>query len=119
MAHMDDPTINDFESALAELETIVDALEKGDLTLEQSLAKFERGITLSRYCHDRLTAAEKRVELLTERGDLTPAPDDLASGVGAEADDAAPPTQETGRVSTTEAAEHSRDDDAGDDDFPF
>ena len=114
MAVMDDPTIKDFESALAELETIVDTLEKGELTLEQSLEKFERGITLSRYCHDRLTAAEKRVELLNERGDLTPAPDDLAGGDVAKADDAGSSTQEPERASKTEAA-----DDTGNDDIPF
>ncbi|MXZ73456.1 MAG: exodeoxyribonuclease VII small subunit [Acidobacteria bacterium] len=74
---MDDPTIKDFESALAELETIVQTLEDGQLTLEQSLERFERGITLSRYCHERLEAAEKRIELLNERGDLRPAPEGL------------------------------------------
>lgn len=75
---MDDPTIKDFESALAELETIVQTLEDGQLTLEQSLERFERGITLSRYCHERLEAAEKRIELLNEGGELGPAPDNLA-----------------------------------------
>ena len=79
---MDDPTIKDFESALAELETIVQTLEDGQLTLEQSLERFERGITLSRYCHQRLEAAEKRIELLNERGELRAAPDDLAGGSG-------------------------------------
>lgn len=116
---MDDPNINDFESALAELETIVDTLEKGDLTLEQSLAKFERGITLSRYCHDRLTAAEKRVELLTERGDLTPAPDDLAGGAGAKPDDAVAPKRETEHTPTTKTVDESGDEDTGGDGFPF
>ena len=77
---MDDPTIKDFESALAELETVVQTLEDGQLTLEQSLERFERGITLSRYCHQRLEAAEKRIELLNERGELRAAPDDLAGG---------------------------------------
>ena len=83
---MDDPTIKDFESALAELETIVQTLEDGQLTLEQSLERFERGITLSRYCHERLEAAEKRIELLNERGELRPAPvgleapDEVAAG---------------------------------------
>ena len=79
---MDDPTIKDFESALAELETVVQTLEDGQLTLEQSLERFERGITLSRYCHQRLEAAEKRIELLNERGELRAAPDDLAGGSG-------------------------------------
>lgn len=52
-------------------------LEDGQLTLEQSLERFERGITLSRYCHERLEAAEKRIELLNERGELRPAPEGL------------------------------------------
>ena len=63
-------TIKDFESAIAELEQIVRQLEEGDLPLDRSLALFERGVTLSRYCHDQLTTAERRIEQLTERGDL-------------------------------------------------
>lgn len=72
-----DQTIKDFESAIAELETIVKTLEDGDLTLERSLELFERGIQLSRFCHARLEEAERRVELLTERGELRPAPPTL------------------------------------------
>ncbi len=79
----DDPSIKDFESALAELETIVRTLEQGDLTLEQSLERFERGITLSRFCHTRLEHAERRVEVLTEQGEIRPAPPDIAGGGGA------------------------------------
>lgn len=63
-------TIKDFESAIAELETIVKQLEDGDLPLDTSLKLFERGVELSRYCHDQLGAAQKRIEVLTERGDL-------------------------------------------------
>jgi exodeoxyribonuclease VII small subunit len=70
--------IKDFESALAELETIVKTLEDGQLTLEQSLENFERGIELSRYCHTRLEEAERRVEILTERGETRPAPKNIA-----------------------------------------
>jgi exodeoxyribonuclease VII small subunit len=66
---MPDP-IKDFESAIAELAKIVKQLEEGDLALERSLALFERGVELSRYCHDQLGAAERRIELLTDRGDL-------------------------------------------------
>ncbi|HXW04010.1 MAG TPA: exodeoxyribonuclease VII small subunit [Vicinamibacterales bacterium] len=69
-----DPTIKDFESAIAELETIVRKLEEGDLPLEQSLELFERGVQLSRFCHSRLEAAERRIEILNERGELRPAP---------------------------------------------
>jgi exodeoxyribonuclease VII small subunit len=70
--------IKDFESALAELETIVKTLEDGQVTLEQSLENFERGIELSRYCHTRLEEAERRVEILTERGETRPAPETIA-----------------------------------------
>tara|TARA_B110000014_G_C20024741_1_gene531856 strand:- start:208 stop:465 length:258 start_codon:yes stop_codon:yes gene_type:complete len=70
--------IKDFESALAELETIVKTLEDGQLTLEQSLENFERGIELSRYCHTRLEEAERRVEILNERGETRPAPETIA-----------------------------------------
>ena len=68
-------SIKDFESAIAELETIVKQMEDGDLPLDKSLALFERGVTLSRYCHDQLGAAERRIEQLTERGELRDASD--------------------------------------------
>ena len=47
-------SIKDFESAITELEKIVKQLEDGDLALDKSLALFERGVELSRYCHDQL-----------------------------------------------------------------
>jgi exodeoxyribonuclease VII small subunit len=68
-----EPTIKDFETAIAELETIVRKLEEGDLTLEASLELYERGVHLSRYCHARLEEAERRIEILNERGELRPA----------------------------------------------
>jgi exodeoxyribonuclease VII small subunit len=73
-----DATIKDFESAIAELETIVKTLEEGDLALEKSLALFERGVTLSRFCHTKLEDAERRIEILNERGEIKPAPAALA-----------------------------------------
>ena len=71
---MPDATIKDFEAAIAELESIVKKLEEGDLPLEQSLVLYERGVQLSRFCHSRLEEAERRIELLNERGDVKPAP---------------------------------------------
>ena len=68
------PTIKDFESAIAELETIVKTLEDGDLALEKSLELYERGVQLSRFCHARLEEAEKRIEILNERGEVKLAP---------------------------------------------
>lgn len=59
-----------FEEALAELEQIVERLETGDLTLEESLALFERGQKLARLCNQRLESATLRVEQLTEDGEI-------------------------------------------------
>ncbi len=72
-----DASIKDFEAAIAELEAIVRKLEEGDAPLEQSLALYERGVQLSRFCHARLEEAERRIEVLTERGELRPAPASL------------------------------------------
>ena len=72
-----DPSIKDFEGAIAELESIVRKLEEGDLALEQSLARYERGVQLSRFCHGRLEEAERRIEVLTDRGEPRPAPPTL------------------------------------------
>ena len=73
-----DSTIKDYEAAIAELETIVKKMEEGDLALESSLQLFERGVHLSRFCHARLEEAERRIEVLNERGELKPAPATLA-----------------------------------------
>jgi exodeoxyribonuclease VII small subunit len=72
-SNVNDATIKDFETAIAELERIVKQLEDGDLPLEASLTLYERGVTLSRYCHGRLEEAERRIEILNERGQLRPA----------------------------------------------
>ncbi|HSN72156.1 MAG TPA: exodeoxyribonuclease VII small subunit [Steroidobacteraceae bacterium] len=57
----------DFERSLAELEAIVERLEQGELTLEESLRQFERGIELTRHCQSALGKAEQRVEILMRR----------------------------------------------------
>jgi exodeoxyribonuclease VII small subunit len=80
-----DPTIKDFEAAIAELDGIVRTLEAGDLPLETSLELYERGVHLSRFCHARLEEAERRIEVLNERGQTTPAPPALVD------DDPEPP----------------------------
>ncbi|WP_369601463.1 exodeoxyribonuclease VII small subunit [Hahella sp. SMD15-11] len=71
----------DFETALAQLEGIVRALEQGDLKLEEALERFETGVHLSRLCQDALRAAELRVEkLLADDPDTsgtTDGPEDL------------------------------------------
>lgn len=56
----------DFEQALNQLENLVEAMEGGDLSLEDSLKAFEQGIKLSRECQTALSTAEQRVQLLME-----------------------------------------------------
>lgn len=53
-----------FEASLEALERIVQQLERGDLPLEKSLELFEQGIGLSRQCQERLSQAERRIEVL-------------------------------------------------------
>ena len=56
--------VKSFETSLEALEEIVHKLEQGDLALEESLVLFEQGIRLSRECQERLSQAERRIELL-------------------------------------------------------
>jgi exodeoxyribonuclease VII small subunit len=62
-----------FESSLEELERIVRELERGDLPLEKSLELFEQGVKLSRACQERLSEAERRIEILTRDNHGRPA----------------------------------------------
>jgi len=57
----------DFEKSLAELEQIVARMEAGDLSLEQSLHQFERGVALARECQQALQVAEQKVEILLKQ----------------------------------------------------
>ena len=59
----------DFEGALTELEGLVSKLESGDLSLDQSLACFKRGVELTRHCQSVLDEAQKAVELLATGAD--------------------------------------------------
>ncbi len=54
-----------FEKSIAELEAIVMQLEKGELSLEDSLKQFEKGITLARKCQETLNKAEQTIETLS------------------------------------------------------
>ena len=56
----------DFNKGLAELEVLINKMESGDLSLEDSLKYFEKGVKLHRQCHSALTDAEQRVNLLSE-----------------------------------------------------
>lgn len=59
----------DFEAALEELEALVERMEGGELSLDESLAAFERGIHLTRRCQQALSEAEQRVQVLLEKDD--------------------------------------------------
>lgn len=62
------PQQPDFETAMAELEALVQRMEGGELTLEDSLKEFERGVQLTRLCQEALKTAEQRVKLLAADG---------------------------------------------------
>lgn len=59
-------TLN-FEKALAELEALVERMEEGDLSLEDSLKAFENGIRLTQQCQQALSAAQQRVQMLMQK----------------------------------------------------
>ena len=69
----------DFEAAIKELESLVERMEQGDQSLEQSLKDFERGVELTRTCQKALKQAEQKVQLLLEQSgqaELTPIDDE-------------------------------------------
>ncbi|HEY6926276.1 MAG TPA: exodeoxyribonuclease VII small subunit [Steroidobacteraceae bacterium] len=68
---MRDNKAPDFEAALAELESLVERLERGDLPLDEALKTFERGVELTRHCQSSLKAAQQKVEILLKRGSTT------------------------------------------------
>jgi exodeoxyribonuclease VII small subunit len=73
-----------FEKALADLEGIVQKLEKGGLSLNESLALFEKGVKLAKYLREELARAEKKVEILLKdkKGEVRKEPFDLDREVG-------------------------------------
>ncbi|MCY1447185.1 Exodeoxyribonuclease 7 small subunit [compost metagenome] len=67
----------DFEQSLADLQVLVERLENGELSLEDSLTAFEQGISLTRDCQSALAQAEQKVQVLLERdGELAAEPFD-------------------------------------------
>ena len=69
------PSPPSFEDALEELEGLVETLEQGELSLEDSLKTFERGVVLARTCQEALAKAEQKVAILSaadENADLAP-----------------------------------------------
>lgn len=65
MSKKKSPTL--FEDSMAELETLVNQLEQGDISLEESLKAFERGVLLTRTCQQALQEAEQKVQILLEK----------------------------------------------------
>jgi len=61
-----------FEEALAQLETIAEQIERGEIGLEESIARYEQGMALVQQCRDILTRAELKIQQLQERADGTP-----------------------------------------------
>ncbi|HTL49841.1 MAG TPA: exodeoxyribonuclease VII small subunit [Steroidobacteraceae bacterium] len=62
-------SIPDFEASLAELESIVQRLEHGELPLDESLRQFERGVALTRSCQKALRQAEQKIRVLSKGAD--------------------------------------------------
>ena len=97
-----------FEKALEKLEKIVEALEGGDITLEDALSRYEEGIKLSRLCQEKLAQAEKKIEILTRtaKGELAREPFDAEA-----ADESKTPRARGSRRSggTKEDAESDKD----------
>jgi exodeoxyribonuclease VII small subunit len=78
-----------FEDQLAELEKVVERLERGDLTLEENVSLFERGVYLSNACKAQLASAESRIQVLLEPEEGRPAQvEDLAVAMADEEEDA-------------------------------
>ena len=59
-----------FESAMGQLETLVSKMESGDLSLEESLEAFEKGVHLTRFCEDQLQKAELKIQEINSKGEI-------------------------------------------------
>jgi exodeoxyribonuclease VII small subunit len=73
MAKQTDKEPKNFESAMAELDGLVEKMEAGQLPLEESLASYQRGTELLRYCEKLLADAEQRIQILAPNADGTAA----------------------------------------------
>lgn len=102
-----------FEAALAELQRIVADLENGSVGLEESLARFERGVVLLKTCYATLEQAEQRIELLVgARADGTPVtqPFDASATADAETPTAGRRRSRKAKPETTPEPEKTEDD---------
>ncbi len=102
-----------FEKALEDLEKIVEKLEKGGLSLSESLSLFEKGVKLARFLREELEKAEKKVSVLLkdEKGEIKEKPFDLSE------QDASPPEEKAS--SKKESPEEESSDPEKDDELPF
>ena len=67
---IEDTNPESFESAMEQLETLVSRMERGDLSLEESLEAFEQGVHLTRFCQGQLQKAELKVQELSSTGEF-------------------------------------------------
>ncbi len=95
-----------FEKALSDLEGIVQKLEKGGLSLNESLSFFEKGVKLAKYLREELGKAEKKVEILLkdDKGEIRKEPFDLDREVGFSAE------KETGEDEEEDKEDKEEDD---------
>ncbi|MGD8536873.1 MAG: exodeoxyribonuclease VII small subunit [Candidatus Aminicenantes bacterium] len=105
-------TTPSFEKALEDLEKIVEKLEKGGLSLSDSLAQFEKGVKLARFLRDELEKAEKKVSVLLkdEKGKLKEEPFDLAEQDASAREEEAAPGKGKDASSEEESPEDEKDD---------
>lgn len=104
-----------FEKALADLESIVQKLEKGGLALNESLALFEKGVKLAKYLREELGKAEKKIEILLkdDKGEVRKEPFDLDREVGYSSE------KEEGREEEEEEGEDEEDEEDEEEEMPF
>ena len=102
-----------FEKALEDLEKIVEKLEKGGLSLSESLALFEKGVKLARFLREELEKAEKKVEILLkdEKGEVKEKPFELGK------EDV--PSKEKKEEEEEEEEEEESSEPGKDEDLPF
>ena len=67
---IDESSPESFESAMGQLEVLVRKMESGDLSLEESLEAFEKGVHLTRFCQDQLQKAELKIQELNSKGEI-------------------------------------------------
>jgi len=73
MPKLDEKTPKNFESAMAELDQLVEKMEAGQLPLEESIAAYQRGAMLLKFCEARLADAEARIQVLAPAANGDPA----------------------------------------------